>query len=72
MLSKKVTKCEYFPGVRAIILLGNGELIIGAGDGLVEHVKERDASHLNDDFQLRVKDPTIPMFITVSLESLKK
>lgn len=52
-------------GVRAIIILCKGELLIGSGDGVVEHVKERDESHLNDDLNLRVKDPTLPMLLPV-------
>lgn len=53
--------------MKVLIIVGKGELIVGAGDGLVEQVKERDESHLNDHANLRVKDPTLPMLIRVSI-----
>ncbi|KAL0278596.1 UNVERIFIED_CONTAM: hypothetical protein PYX00_000371 [Menopon gallinae] len=57
------TAACYSQGVTAIILLRKGEFLIGAGDGVVEHVKERDESHLCDDLNLRVKNPTLPMLV---------
>lgn len=56
--------------MKALILLGKGEIIVGAGNGLVEHVKERDESHLNDYANLRVKDPSIPMLLSVRFTRL--
>lgn len=53
-------------GVKAIIVLGKGELFVGSGDGMVEHVKERDESHLNDPTSSKMKDPTLPMLLSVS------
>ncbi|KAK6624062.1 hypothetical protein RUM44_010920 [Polyplax serrata] len=56
--------------VKALILLSKGEFIVGAGDGLVEHVRERDESHLNDHINLRVKDPTVPMLTCVRSQNV--
>lgn len=54
--------CEkYHNGVRDLLILANGNLIVGAGDGTVELVEER---------QTKFKDypsPTWPQLKTVSL-----
>lgn len=56
--------CEkYYNGVRAIMILPNEKLVIGAGDGTVELVEERD---------VKFKDypsPTWPKLKTVSVNN---